>query len=512
MPKDQQDKWDVLQEVGFEQTNTAFDAFYDVYGTSRNVLNCAVPLSRARQLTDFEMPPGWDASKCFASAGHGRFVEGLEDWRYLSRLRPQAQMRQMEKLPVDHATLMRSPWLQSASQGLGLGLNARHLRYHHQLWSDLKPQVLRGLHTTLVFVTPQVGHSLAPHIQLDKLPWYFSAMSRVAGPVQLFPAKYLYPDANLGTLADVPAPIFADILPCTGGYAFPVEDCTPTPWGNFAYFEGSDMYYGYPFSRLNNSIEDVTLSNVERGTMLLPNGTKVKARASESYIYATLDEKLRDELKLDRHGFERIRCLARGTVTHDGLPFQLPVEMQPLVYAVILTHWELRMDKPGDLTSYTLKTQHAAIRGYNFYQKVEPYYTNFMRLPNEISKDPTFKCYPLATHLTHPWLGGNLRVSNQASPSEQEIGADLMRSYYLQQLDWQVGVANLWNHIPFRKSNDIANTLGQPGILFHQMRRLLRFDSHLFQRPLKRPSLWPDIHPGWMQLDRYRETTQLPKL
>ena len=55
--------------------------------------------------------------------------------------------------------------------------------------------------------------------------------------------------------------------------------------------------------------------------MLLPNGRRVVARRSESYVYGTLDDKLREELKCDRDGFEQIRCLARGTVTHDGLPF-----------------------------------------------------------------------------------------------------------------------------------------------------------------------------------------------
>ena len=87
------------------------------------------------------------------------------------------------------------------------------------------------------------------------------------------------------------------------------------------------------------------------------------------------------------------------------LPFQLPVEMQCLIYGIVLTAWELEMDKPGDLTSYTLKTRHAAIRGFNYYQKVEPYYTNFMRMIAELGKDPDFRTYPLASHLTHSWLG-----------------------------------------------------------------------------------------------------------
>ena len=34
--------------------------------------------------------------------------------------------------------------------------------------------------------------------------------------------------------------------------------------------------------------------------MLLPTGERVTARKSEAYVYATLDETLREELKQDR--------------------------------------------------------------------------------------------------------------------------------------------------------------------------------------------------------------------
>jgi hypothetical protein len=52
------------------------------------------------------------------------------------------------------------------------------LRYHHQLWNELRPKTLRGVHTTLVYVTPQLGFSLTPHIRLDKAFNYFAALSR----------------------------------------------------------------------------------------------------------------------------------------------------------------------------------------------------------------------------------------------------------------------------------------------------------------------------------------------
>ena len=210
--------------------------------------------------------------------------------------------------------------------------------------------------------------------------------------------------------------------------------------------------------------------------------------------------------------FQRRRGLARATITHDGLPFQLPVEMQCMVFAVILTHWEMCLEKPGNLEHYSLKTRHAAIRGFNFYQRVEPYYSQFMRMIEELSRNPDCKTYPLATHLTQGWLGGNLRVSNQASPSEHEIGGDLMRHYYRQQLDWMAGAFNLWNHVFFRHGRDHEESLSQAGLAFHQMRRMLRVESNYFQRPGERPSPWPDLHPGWTELDRTGQANSLPRI
>jgi hypothetical protein len=172
----------------------------------------------------------------------------------------------------------------------------------------------------------------------------------------------------------------------------------------------------------------------------------------------------------------------------------------------------MTLDRPGDLTSYALRTKHAAIRGFNYYQRVEPFYSNFMRLIEELSRNPDFRTYPLSSHLTHGWLGGNLMISNQPSPSEKEIGADLMRHYYLQQLDWMAGVMNLWNHASFRTDQDLEGTLGKDGLFFHQMRRLLQFDSRYYQRPSARVSPWPDLHPGWLELDQTGQTNSLPRI
>lgn len=195
---------------------------------------------------------------------------------------------------------------------------------------------------------------------------------------------------------------------------------------------------------------------------------------------------------------------------HDGLPLQLPVEMQTAVFALVLTAWELEMDRPGDLTGFTLKTQHAAIRGYDFYQRIEPCYSNFMRLVRELAKDPDFEVYPLATRLTHSRLGGSLCLSNQRSEPEKTVGPEFMRSYYRQQLDCFLGVFNLWNTAQFRNGADLENHLESAGLTLHQMQPRLAFESHHFQRPLKRASFWPGQHPEWLRHDLEWRADQLP--
>lgn len=501
-----------MAEPGWEVTLEAFQKFNQSTRNGRDVLNCAIPLAQARCLTDFQFPERWDLNKSLiAGIGLGAPIpEGLEDWGYTPIIRPVQQLPFMRELPKEHQLLMRSPWFQSPSQAGGLGLNARHLRYHHQLWNDIKPKTLRGVNTTLVYVTPQLGFSLTPHINVGHVFDYFGALSRASGPAQLFPAGYLYPDAHLSGMEDIPAAMFADIMPFMGA-ALPAMDVTTDPWGAFVRLGERDCHYGYPFAGVGNPIEDCTLRNFFQCENLLPNGQMARARSSESFAYATLDPQLKTALKLDAAEFADTYCLVRGVLTHDGLPFFLPVEMQATIFAIVLTAWELEMDNPGDLTSYTVRTQHSAIRGYNYYQRREPYFSNFMRMINELAKQPKFETYPLATHLTYPWLGGNLRLPNQRSEGEKILGSEFMRNYNLQQLDWAMGVFNLWNQVPFRRGDELEDQLAFDGVAFHQMRPQIRFDAHLFQRPWRRASFWPDMHPAWIDLDQRYRVKGLPQ-
>ena len=302
--REDEHRWNVIAEPDHEVTQRTFWRFHRGQGSNRHVLNCAVPVARAHELTDFAMPANWSFDKCLITSGTGNFPAGLGDWRYTPKIKPEAQLPQMAKLSSAQSKLIGSPWFQSPSQAAGMALNARHLRYHYDLWQDIKPQVLRGLHTTLVYVTPQIGFALTPHIQLQRAFRYLASLSRFCGPAQLFPAKYIYPVANLGGLADMPAPIFADILPATGGVSFPVIECTPDPWGVLAYFDRNESYYGFPFSHMTDSDTDVTLHDIEEGAMLLPTGERVRARESESYLYATMDPSLHP-VHLDTAAYNR---------------------------------------------------------------------------------------------------------------------------------------------------------------------------------------------------------------
>jgi hypothetical protein len=129
-------------------------------------LLCAIVPTQAERLTDTTFPAGWDANKCLiASVGRKKLPE-LANWEHTPQIRAVPQLPCFKTLPAEHQTLVRSPWLQSPSQATGVGINAKHLRYHHQLWNELRPKTLRGVHTTLVYATPQLGYSLTSHIRL----------------------------------------------------------------------------------------------------------------------------------------------------------------------------------------------------------------------------------------------------------------------------------------------------------------------------------------------------------
>lgn len=517
------ERWQAVAQPGSQHTETDFSRFLANAAKGRRVLNCAIPLPRAMQLTRFLLPPSITASECLIASVTGHFPEPLHSWTYPPTIRAVPQLPVLRQLPATHRSLANLPWFDSSGPSRGLGINARHLRYHHQFWRELNPKTLQGVNTTLVLALPQIAFSLTPHIQTEKVFLFLAALARGLCPVQLFPAQFLYPDGMLGSLADAPAPCFADVLPVTGGFSYPVVDCEPDPWRVLSRFGSHNRYYGYPFTRVLNPGTDFNLTNFESGAMLLPDGKRMAARLSETRALATLDPELNRHLLLDHDTFANATGLLRGTVTHDGLPFQLPVEMQPLIYAIILTHWRMELDRRADLTSYVVHTQHAAIRGFNYFQRVEPYYGNFVRLIHDISRDPNFCTYPLSSHLTQSWLGGNLQISNQLSASERELNPNLMRSYYHQQLDWQMGVVNLMNHVEFRARRngsirvsrtglEIERGLDFEGLAFHQMNRLLRFDSHLFPKASRPHSPWPDLHPGFRELDQNLLTESLPKI
>jgi hypothetical protein len=242
-----QARWAELAESGWAGTQWAFEDFQKTAGGRRNVLNCAISPAQAFKLTDFTFPPGWSLHNCLvAGIGLGAEIpDGLEEWAYAPKIHAVRQLPQFRQLPAEPAPLIRSPWLQSPSQALGLGINARHLRYHHQLWQELQPKTLRGVLTSLVYVTPQLSLSLAPHIDLSSVFMVYAALARASGPCQLFPASYLYPDARLGGLGSMPVAMFADILPNLGS-GIPVMDGSSNYWGTAIRLDVPDCQYGLP--------------------------------------------------------------------------------------------------------------------------------------------------------------------------------------------------------------------------------------------------------------------------
>ena len=66
------DRWEAVAEPAWECNQAAFQDFFRRHGHRRNVLNCAIPLARAKALTDFTMPQGWNLDKSLiASVGFG---------------------------------------------------------------------------------------------------------------------------------------------------------------------------------------------------------------------------------------------------------------------------------------------------------------------------------------------------------------------------------------------------------------------------------------------------------
>jgi hypothetical protein len=518
-----EERWQAVSQPGSHETEGCFARFLGGPNRNRTILNCAIPITRALELTRFSLPSGVTAADCLASSVTGRFPDALRDWSYTPKIQAVPQLPYMHPLPREYASLKSVPWFQHASPAGWLGINARHLRYHHELFRDINPHVLQGVQTTLVLAMPQLGFCLTPHIQTEKAFLFFASLARGLCAVQLFPGKFIYPGANLGELADMPTPMLPDILPATGGFAYPTVESEPDPWRVLAHYHRTDRYYGYPFGRVVDANNDFAMNDYERGAMLLPDGCRASARHGQSYVYARRDPELNRELQLSRQEFAQRFCLLRGAVTHDGLPFNLPVAMQPMVYAIVLTHWTLLLDEPGNLDSYTVLTEHAAIRGFNYYQKIEPFHTSFMRLMRKLGKDQDFRSYPLATHLTDSWLGGNLQISDQISQSERDLGPNLMRAYYHQQLDFQLGIYNVMNQASFWSRQTRAGRIALTGqeiekqldfdaLAFHTMHRLLRHDSHLFAKPTLPASTWPNLHPGWTELDRHLRTESLPKI
>ncbi|MGA2176347.1 MAG: hypothetical protein ABSH38_15325 [Verrucomicrobiota bacterium] len=81
------ERWDAISLPGAEHTENAFSKCLQVLGKNRQVLNCAIPLTRAKTLTDFQLPDGLDIQACMTASVTGNFPEALREWRYQPKIR-----------------------------------------------------------------------------------------------------------------------------------------------------------------------------------------------------------------------------------------------------------------------------------------------------------------------------------------------------------------------------------------------------------------------------------------
>jgi hypothetical protein len=122
------ERWNATALPGSEHTENALSEFLRGPLRTSRVLNCAIPLARAKALTDFSLPDGLTIQQCIEASVTGDFPECLRDWEYTPQIRAVQQLPQMAAIPPEHASLTNVPWFQSASQSAWLGINARHVR------------------------------------------------------------------------------------------------------------------------------------------------------------------------------------------------------------------------------------------------------------------------------------------------------------------------------------------------------------------------------------------------
>ena len=289
-------------------------------------------------------------------------------------------------------------------------------------------------------------------------------------------------------------------------------DCTPDPWGVITQFDMTDQLWVsvLPKQRTRSTTSRSLTSN--RGDASAQRPTGPGQEVGSPTCYATLDAKLREELMCNRDFFEQIRCLARGTITHDGLPFQLPVEIQSMVYAVILAPLGDEPGQAGRLEPATRSRPAPAIRGFNYCQRVEPYfYGDFMRMIQELSKNPDFKTYPLSTHLTNGWLGWQPRgypinhrpLRRRSAPTSCATTTSNERSC-------RMGRSFSTSGTRLFSRQGQPGSAGSDGLRLHQMHRMLPLtllSTAVKARVAVAQSAW-----RWIELDRTCQANSLPRI
>ena len=109
------ERWATIANPGSEHTERAFSEYLQVFGKQRNVLNCALPVTQAKNLTEVQLPPNLSVQDCIDTSITGNFSKKLDSWSYKPKIQAEVQLPQMLKLPNEHASLIKTPWFQSPS-------------------------------------------------------------------------------------------------------------------------------------------------------------------------------------------------------------------------------------------------------------------------------------------------------------------------------------------------------------------------------------------------------------
>ena len=109
------ERWAYIAEPGWEVNQ---EIFTRVGHRRTKVLNCAIPLTQAKRLTDAVFPPGWDADKCLVASVGRKARPELENWEYTPQIRAAPEWQLVKAQAICEVWSQLPCW---PSNGFGVG-------------------------------------------------------------------------------------------------------------------------------------------------------------------------------------------------------------------------------------------------------------------------------------------------------------------------------------------------------------------------------------------------------